>query len=185
MTERVKRGALYEDVIAAPEHKIAEIVEGDLYLSPRPSPRHSNAATALGSDLYEAFHRGRRGPGGWWILFEPELHLNGDVLVPDIAGWRRERLPELPEGPGIDLAPDWVCEVLSPSTEEFDRLEKLPRYALAAVAHLWLVDPSKRRLEVYGRLDLQWVLLEEYSGAAAVSAPPFEAVAVELAPLWV
>lgn len=187
MTERVKSGALYEDIVAAPEDKIAEIVEGSLYLSPRPSLRHRNAATVLGANLNDAFHQGRSGPGGWWILDEPELHLNGDVLVPDLAGWRRERLPTLPnpEGPGIELPPDWLCEVLSPSTEKFDRLEKLPRYALAAVAHLWLIDPSKRRLEVYGRLDLQWVLLEEYSGSAAASAPPFEAVPIELARLWV
>jgi Uma2 family endonuclease len=185
VTEKIKGGALYEDVIAAPEHKVAEIVEGYFYLSPRPAPRHSNAATVLGSDLNDAFHRGRRGPGGWWILFEPELHLIGDVLVPDIAGWKRERLPELPESPGFTVAPDWVCEVLSPSTQTFDRLTKLPRYALAGVAHLWLVDPLKRRLEVYGRLDLTWALLEEYFGDAVVSAPPFEAVAVELAPLWV
>jgi Uma2 family endonuclease len=185
VTEKVKSGALYADIIAAPQDKIAEIVDGDLYLSPRPSLRHSNAASILGANLNDAFHQGRSGPGGWWILDEPELYLNGDVLVPDIAGWRRERLPELPEGSGTDLAPDWVCEVLSPSTEKFDRLEKLPRYASAGIAHLWLVDPSKRRLEVYGRLDFQWVLLEEYSGSAAVSAPPFEAVPIELAPLWV
>jgi Uma2 family endonuclease len=185
VTEKIKGGAIYDDVVAAPEHKVAEIVEGYLYLSPRPAPRHSNAATALGSDLHEAFQRGRRGPGGWWILFEPELHLIGDVLVPDIAGWKRERLPDLPEGPGFELAPDWVCEVLSPSTQRFDRLTKLPRYALAGVRHLWLVDPLTRRLEVYGRLDLAWVLLEEYSGEAAVSAPPFEAIPVELAGVWV
>jgi Uma2 family endonuclease len=185
VTEKVKAGALYADVLAAPEDKIAEIVEGYLYLSPRPSLRHSNAASVLGGDLNSAFHRGRNGPGGWWILYEPEVYVNGDVLVPDIAGWRRERLPELPEGSGTNLAPDWVCEVLSPSTEKFDRLEKLPRYAFAAVAYLWLVDPSKRRLEVYGQVDLQWALLEEYSGAAKVSAPPFEAVPIELAPLWV
>jgi Uma2 family endonuclease len=185
MTEKIKGGALYEDVIAAPEHKVAEIVEGFLYLSPRPAPRHANATSVLGSDLNDAFQRGRRGPGGWWILDEPELHLSGDVLVPDIAGWKRERLPELPEGPGFTLAPDWVCEVLSPSGETFDRLTKLPRYALAGITHLWLVDPLQRRLEVYGRLDLRWILLEQYSGQAAVIAPPFEEVAIELAPLWV
>jgi Uma2 family endonuclease len=187
VTERVKSGALYQDIVAAPEDKIAEIVEGYLYLSPRPSLRHSNAGSVLGANLNSPFHQGRRGPGGWWILDEPELHLHGDVLVPDLAGWRRERLPELPnpESPGVELAPDWVCEILSPSTEKFDRLEKLPRYALATVAQLWLVDPIKRRLEVYGRVDLQWVLLEEYSGSATVVAPPFEAVPIELNPLWV
>src|SRR5688572_30148439 len=110
MTERVKGGALYEDVVAAPEHKVAEIVEGYLYLSPRPALRHGHASSVLGSRLNDAFHQGRSGPGGWWILDEPELHLVGDVLVPDIAGWKRERLLELPEGSGVEVAPDWVCE---------------------------------------------------------------------------
>lgn len=185
MTERVKGGALYEDVIAAPEHKVAEIVEGYLYLSPRPAPRHARASSVLGGDLNDAFDRGRSGPGGWWILDEPELHLRGDVLVPDISGWRRERLPVLPEGPGFEVPPDWLCEILSPSTESFDRGQKLPRYALAGVSHLWLIDPMKRRLEVYGRADLEWLLLEEYSGSAVVNAPPFEPVSLDLAPLWV
>ncbi|HVR43638.1 MAG TPA: Uma2 family endonuclease [Thermoanaerobaculia bacterium] len=185
MTERAKRGADYRDVIAAPEDRIAEIVSGDLYLSPRPSLRHANATSVLGSDLNAAFHRGRRGPGGWWILDEPELHLEGDVLVPDIAGWRRERLPTLPEGSGVEIAPDWLCEVLSPSTERFDRLRKLPRYAAAGVAHLWLVDPSARRLEVFGRLEREWILLERYAGEATVSAPPFEDVPIDLTPVWV
>lgn len=184
MTEKIKDGALYEDVIAAPEYKIAEIVEGFLYLSPRPAPRHANAATVLGSDLNDAFQRGRSGPGGWRILFEPELHLIGDVLVPDIAGWKRERLPDLPDDVGFKVTPDWVCEVLSPSGERFDRLTKLPRYAVAGVNHLWLVDPLQRHLEVFGRHDLQWVLLEQYSGDSTVVAPPFEEVPVELAPLW-
>lgn len=106
------------------------------------------------------------------------------MLVPDIAGWRRERLPELPEGPGIEIPPDWACEVLSPSIEKFGRRQKLPRYAIAGVAHLWLIDPSKRRLEVFSRHELDWVLLEQYSGEAVVNAPPFEAVSIELAPLW-
>jgi len=184
MAQKIKGGALYEDVIAAPRDHVAEIVAGDLYLSPRPSLRHSNAASVLGADLNEAFHRGRRGPGGWWILDEPELHLQGDVLVPDIAGWRRERLPALPDGTGIELAPDWLCEVLSPSTERFDRLEKLPRYALAGVNHLWLIDPLKRLLEVWSRVETHWALIEEFSGKDVVNAPPFEAVSVELAPLW-
>ncbi|MCA1732404.1 MAG: Uma2 family endonuclease, partial [Acidobacteria bacterium] len=105
MSERAKRGADYADVVAAPDDRIAELVFGDLWLSPRPSVRHANATSLLAADLSEAFHRGRRGPGGWWIWFEPELHLRGDVMVPDIAGWKRDRLPELPDGVGIELAP--------------------------------------------------------------------------------
>ena len=184
MTEKTKNNASYDDVIAAPEMKIAELVRGDLYLSPRPALRHSKAASVLGADINDAFHRGRTGPGGWWILDEPELHLASDVLVPDIAGWRRERLPEIPDTAWIGLAPDWVCEVLSPSTEDFDRDLKLPLYAAGGVSHLWLVDPRERSLEVYGQLDSKWVLLERHRGDATVHAPPFEAVAFDLAPVW-
>lgn len=184
MSEKIKSGALYDDVIAAPEMKIAELVGGDLYLSPRPAMRHSKVASVLGADLNDAFHRGRTGPGGWWILDEPELHLGNDVLVPDIAGWRRERLPEIPDAGWMELTPDWLCEVLSPSTERFDRNLKLPLYAAAGVMHLWLVDPENRTLEVYGRMDASWVLLETHHGDATVHAPPFEAVGIELVPLW-
>lgn len=185
MTERIKAGAVYQDVIAAPDDRIAEIVEGYLYLSPRPAIRHSHVLSVLGADLSEAFHRGRRGPGGWWILIEPELHLDADVLVPDIVGWRRERVPELPDAAGMTIVPDWVCEILSPSTERFDRLAKLPRYAAAGVPSLWLVDPPNRRLEVYRRVELEWVLLEQYTGSTTVSAPPFEAAPIELGAVWV
>ncbi len=184
MTEKVKGNALYEDVIAAPEMKIAELVAGDLYLSPRPSLRHATSATVLGADLNDAFHRGRRGPGGWWILFEPELHFGADVLVPDIAGWRRERLPQIPDAPGMELAPDWLCEVLSPSSERFDRRTKLPLYAQAGVSHLWLVHPANRELEVYASVEQQWSFLEKYSGNVTVFAPPFESVSIDLEPLW-
>jgi Uma2 family endonuclease len=184
MTEKRKSGASYDDVLDAPESQVAELVHGDLYLSPRPSPRHANATSVLGAKLNSAFHQGRGGPGGWWIWDEPELHLFGNVLVPDLAGWRRSRLPELPDEVGIDLAPDWLCEVLSPSTERFDRREKLPRYALAEVGHLWLVDPQRRVLEVYARAGATWTLLESWAGTAAVIAPPFEALAIDLADLW-
>lgn len=184
MSEKVRSGASYDDVIAAPEDKIAEVVGGDLYLSPRPAIRHARALSALGADLHDAFDRGRSGPGGWWILHEPEIHLFGDVLVPDLAGWRRERLPALPDVAALDLAPDWVCEVLSPSTERFDRLQKMPRYALSTVAHLWVVDVPGRQLEVYRRAGSEWIRLESHAGSALVSAPPFEAAAIDLSALW-
>lgn len=184
MSERAKRGADYADVLTAPDDRIAELVVGDLWLSPRPSLRHSNAVSLLAGRLSDAFHWGRSGPGGWWIWFEPELHLGADVMVPDLAGWRWERLPHIPEGVGIELAPDWACEVLSPSTERLDRELKLPRYALAGIEYLWLLDPLARRLEVLARAGDGWRRVEEHRGAATVSAPPFEEATIDLAPLW-
>lgn len=184
MTEKTRTGATYDDLIAAPADQIAEMLGGDLYLSPRPALRHSRVLSALGSDLHDAFDRGRSGPGGWWILDEPEVHLDGDVLVPDLAGWRRERLPSIPDAPAMKLPPDWVCEVLSPSTERFDRSQKMPRYALAGVGHVWIVDLPLRRLEVHARRGSEWRLLETYGGSERVAAAPFEAVPIELAALW-
>ncbi|MGH9457478.1 MAG: Uma2 family endonuclease [Thermoanaerobaculia bacterium] len=184
MSPRGRRGATYDDVAAAPPDKIAETVEGDLYLSPRPAPRHANAAASLTADLHDAFQRGRRGPGGWWILFEPELHLGDDVLVPDIAGWRRERLAELPETAWFELPPDWLCEVISPSTEILDRDRKLPAYAAAGVAHVWIVDAARRTLEILRREGSTLRLVTTYRGAALISEPPFDAVTIELGALW-
>lgn len=182
MTEKVKSGATYEDVIEAPPDRIAEMADGDLYLSPRPSLRHASVSSVLGAMLNRNFHR--RGAGGWWILDEPELHLRGDVLVPDIAGWRRERLPDLPNEAAMTQSPDWACEILSPSTELFDRHGKLPRYALASVNHVWLVDVGGKRLEVYALQGDQLVLTETHSGATTIAAPPFESRPIDLDEIW-
>ena len=184
MSERVKEDATYDDVIEAPADRIAEISGGDLYLSPRPAPRHARATAALMSDLHDAFDRGRSGPGGWWVLFEPELHLGGDVVVPDIAAWRRIRLASLPDEAWFNLAPDWVCEILSPSTRDFDRFNKMPAYAAAGVGHLWLVDPRTKRLDVFRQAEGSWTIAETFAGAVNVVAEPFEAIEVELARLW-
>lgn len=184
MTEKSRSGATYDDLVAAPEDRIAEMLGGDLYLSPRPAIRHSRIISVLGADIHDAFDRGRSGPGGWWILDEPELHLSGDVLVPDLAGWRRERMPAIPDAPAMELAPDWVCEVLSPSTERFDRLQKMPRYALAGVSHAWIVDLPKRRVEIHAREGIDWRPVACYSGLVMFSAAPFDAVAIELSRLW-
>src|SRR5688572_33185759 len=114
MADPAARHASYEDVLAAPPEKVAEVVDGELYLNPRPAGPHTAAATALGEELGPPFKRGRGGPGGWIILFEPELHLGANILVPDLAGWRRERLPVITNRlPYFELAPDWACEVLS------------------------------------------------------------------------
>lgn len=185
MSESIKKGATYEDLVAAPADKVGELLEGDLYLSPRPSPRHANAASALATDLHDAFQRGRSGPGGWWILFEPEVHLRDDVLVPDIAGWRRDELPVLPEIPWFEKAPDWLCEVISPSTARLDREKKLPIYARSGIEHVWIVDPSLKTLEVLRRAADRYILVGAHFGETSVSAPPFEDIVIQLGALWV
>jgi Uma2 family endonuclease len=135
-------------------------------------------------ELGAPFHRGRGGPGGWWILDEPELHLGADILVPDLAGWRRERMPAIPETAWFELAPDWVCEVLSPATARLDRMSKMPRYAANEIPYCWLVDPSARTLETFKLSDGQWILLASFVDAADVAVEPFEAVAFPLDALW-
>ena len=132
-----RRRATYADLLEVPEHLVAEIIDGELLTSPRPASPHALAASAIGSALFDRFNGppgGADRPGGWWILFEPELHLGEDVLVPDHAGWRRERMPALPDVVGFTLAPDWVCEVISPSTARIDRGRKLRVYAREQVA---------------------------------------------------
>jgi Uma2 family endonuclease len=179
-----RRPASYADLESLPDSVIGELVAGTLYASPRPAMPHTLAASRLGIALGGPFDQGRGGPGGWFVLFEPELHLKEDVLVPDLAGWRRERIPRLPQSAALTLAPDWVCEVLSVSTRVLDRSVKLPVYASAGVRHVWLVDPEARTLEVF-RLDgVHYTLLATYAGAARVRVEPFEAVELELAFLW-
>jgi Uma2 family endonuclease len=180
----VKRRATYDDLLQVPPHRVAEIVDGDLYASPRPASRHALASSALGSELWPPFHQGRGGPGGWWILFEPEMHFGSDVLVPDLAGWRRERMPDFPDTPAFTLAPDWVCEVVSPNTERLDRAKKMPVYAREGVAHFWLVNPTSRTVEICRLADGRWLLLATHEGAERVRAEPFAAVELGLAPLW-
>lgn len=167
-----------------PDHFVAEIVDGDLYATPRPSPRHSSASSGLGGALHGPFDRGRGGPGGWRVLDELELHLGPDVLVPDIAAWRRERLPRIPDEAFMSLAPDWVCEVLSPSTAALDRVRKLAVYAREGVAHAWLVDPIARTLEVL-KLDApRWSIIATHEGRDVIRAEPFDAIELDLTLLW-
>lgn len=167
--------ATYQDVIDAPPNKVAEILAGELHLSPRPASRHSRAHSRIGMDI-EPFDRD---PIGWVILYEPELHLGRDVLVPDLAGWRRARMPEIPDTVGFTLAPDWVCEVASPSTRRIDRLLKLPIYRREDVPWVWLVDPVAESVEVLNGLDTRWVIEATAIGAGAVRLPPFEAIELD------
>ncbi len=179
-----RRPATYEDLLAVPEHLVAEILDGELQTSPRPAVPHAIATSGLGADLIGPFDRGRGGPGGWWMLAEPELHLAADVVVPDLAGWRRARVPDLPRGAFLEIAPDWVCETLSPSTERLDRGTKLAIYAREGVVHVWLLNPLSETLEVY-RLELgRWLLLETHAGDVAARSEPFDAVELELWRLW-
>jgi Uma2 family endonuclease len=179
-----RTAATYEDLLAVPDHLVAEILDGGLHTSPRPAPRHADASAGLSGALRGPFDRGRGGPGGWRILGEPELHLGRDVIVPDLAGWRRERLPRLPDEAYISIAPDWVCEVLSPSTAAIDRVKKLTIYARESVLHAWLVDPLAQMLEVF-RLDAgRWTLVGTWAGTDSIRAEPFEALDLDLTLLW-
>ena len=178
------RRATYQDVLNAPAHRVAEIVDGTLYTHPRPAMPHALASSNLGDELVSPFGKGRGGPGGWWIIDEPELHLAEDVLVPDLAGWSRERMPDYPTTAYVTLAPDWVCEVLSPSTRKLDLCGKRPIYAREGVAHLWLVDPVDRTLEAFKLRDGQWALIVTVADAGPVCIRPFDAITFSLGDLW-
>lgn len=176
--------ATYQDVVNAPEHMVAEIVDGKLYTHPRPSPPHAIAHSRLGYLIEPPFDFGDGGPGGWWVLDEPELHFDEDIVVPDIAGWRRERMPVPPSDAYFTLAPDWVCEVLSPSTRKLDLGGKLKVYARAGVSYIWFLDPTDRSLAAYQLGKTQWELVEKLYEDASVSLLPFDAIRFNLSNLW-
>jgi Uma2 family endonuclease len=163
---------------------VAEIVDGELWLSPRPGGPHASVASVLGEELGPPFKRGRGGPGGWIILYEPELHLGADIVVPDLAGWRRERLPAVGNVAYFTLAPDWLCEVVSRSTEKLDRAKKLPIYATHGIRHVWIANPVQRTLEVLRLHDGKWLTLAVHCDNAKVRAEPFDAIELDLAVLW-
>lgn len=185
MAEPARKRATYDELLALPSNIVGQLVFGVLHTHARPAPKHARASTALGEDLGGPFNRGRGGPGGWIILDEPEVHLGEHVLVPDLAGWRRERMPELPVDKAyFDLAPDWVCEVLSPSTSGLDRGEKRAVYAEHGVKPLWFVDPEGQTLEVLALDGATYRVIDVWSGDAKVRAIPFDAIELELGALW-
>jgi Uma2 family endonuclease len=179
-----KKPATYADLEALPAHVVGELIAEELYVSPRPAMPHTVVGSRLGGELSVRFDRGSGGPGGWIILFEPELHFGEDALVPDLAGWRRERMPRPPRTAAVSLAPDWVCEVLSPSTAALDRRVKLPVYARQGVRHVWLMDPEARTLEVLRLEEARYLPLVTHTGLAPVRAEPFEAIELDMAFLW-
>jgi Uma2 family endonuclease len=182
--KHVERPATYDDLLRVPDHLVAEIVDGELYTNPRPASPHAVATSVIGYELVGPFQIGRGGPGGWWILDEPELHLGTDVLVPDIAGWRRERMPVMPNVPWFDLAPDWVCEAISPSTARLDRFKKLPIYAREQVQFAWIVDANLRSLEAFRLENGRWSYIAQHVGDAVVHVEPFEVLEINLANFW-
>lgn len=192
MTGPARRRATYQDVLDAPDDKIAQVVNGVLHLFPRPRIHHQRVTSVLGAVLLTRFDLGGGGPAGWILLVEPELHLGDDILVPDIAGWRVERLPES-EAEGTDgddgvafvtIAPDWICETLSRSTQRFDRGDKMASYAAAGVKHAWLVHPVRRTVEVFRLYRRRWKTLATHHDHERIRAEPFEALELDLALLW-
>ncbi len=184
MGDPAKKLATYEDVLNAPEHKVAEVLAGELHLSPRPAGPDGSVTSILGGELGQPFSRGRGGPGGWIILDEPEIHLGRDIVVPDLAGWRRERMPLVADEPFFSLSPDWICEVLSPSTEKIDRVQKLAIYAREKVQHAWLIDPRKRTLEALRLHEGKWLILATHHDDDKARIEPFDAIELDLSILW-
>lgn len=179
------RIATYQDVLDAPESVVAELIAGQLYVQSRPRVRHGLAQVALGTVLGAEFQDGLGRQGGWRLLPEPELHIDDDVLVPDLAGWRIERFPrDHGDAVGVKVAPDWVCEILSPSTMRKDRMLKIPRYAKAGVSWAWVVDPEAELLEVFRRDGEHWVLVATAGDEAELTLPPFETLDLPLARIW-
>jgi Uma2 family endonuclease len=184
MVKPLKTDATYADLCAVPEDFVAEILGGELYASPQPVIRHVRAASALGALIAGPFQFGINGPGGWLFLDEPEVHFDADVLVPDLAGWRTERVADWSDAAFLTVAPDWVCEVLSPSTERLDRTKKLAIYAREGVKHAWLVDPLPRALEILRLEGGRWTWTATHEGGQHVRAEPFDAIELELHALW-
>ncbi len=186
MAEATRLQTLYDAIEELPEGVTGELINGQLHTQPRPTGSHALASSNLGIDIGSRYSRGRGGPGGWWIIDEPEVHFvrNEEILVPDLAGWRRERMPQLPEDQRFEVVPDWVCEILSPATASKDREIKLPIYAHYGVGYAWLIDPEAGSLEAYHWADGSWNIIASYRDDDAVDASPFPEAGFQVADLW-
>jgi Uma2 family endonuclease len=185
MAELAKKKASYEDLYNIPENMTGEIINGELFVHPRPARKHIYAASVLDKEIGVSYQFGRGGgPGGWIILVEPEIGLDEDILVPDLGGWRRERFPASENTNWISVAPDWVCEILSPSTVQVDKIRKMPIYAKNGVEHIWLIDPTVRTMDVFRLESGRWFLLGSFAENDKVRAEPFQEVEIELGSLW-
>ena len=185
MAEPAKKKASYDDLYRIPDNMIGEIINGELIATPRPSVLHSFASSCLGGELIPPYHHGRGGgPGGWVILDEPEIRFGEDILVPDLAGWRKARFSSPKQTNSLLVTPDWVCEVLSPGTVRIDKMGKMPIYARHGVPYLWLVDPAAKTLNVFRLKNGEWVVAGLYVENAVVRAEPFQEIEIDLNILW-
>jgi Uma2 family endonuclease len=184
MAEPVKKEATYEDLYSIPENMTGEIIEGELIVTPRPARRHIEVASSLGGELVPPYRFGRGGPGGWLIYDEPEIHFGKNVIVPDLAGWKSERLSTTAEEHCFTVPPDWVCEILSPGTARTDRVKKMRIFAAYNVPYAWIVDPMLMILEVFKLESGNWVVRGLYAENEKVRAEPFEELEIDLRNLW-
>ena len=175
---------LYKELCDLPDNVVGEIINEELVVMPRPAPKHARASSSLGSKIFDSYDEGNGGPGGWWIFFEPEMHFLDDVIVPDIAGWKKERMPKLPEEAYFSLSPDWVCEVLSPSTARYDKISKFKIYEENKIPYYWIVDPLNRVLEIFELDQKNYKLVFVFDQNSLVKAPPFEELEFNLGSLW-
>jgi Uma2 family endonuclease len=185
MVDLAKKNAVYADLFDLPDNVTGEILAGQLEVHPRPAPRHALAASAVGALLFSRFASRSDSDAEWWILYEPECHLGDDIVVPDIAGWRKSTMATLPETAWFDVCPDWVCEVISPATAKRDRGIKRDIYAREGVGHFWIVDPIEKLVEVFELQSLHWVLVQTAMDDQVIGLRPFESMPFELSALWV
>ena len=185
MSEPAGKKASYDDLFSIPENTTGEIIDGELFVTPRPSRKHGYTASALDKKIGSPYQFGDSGgPGGWIIIVEPEISLGENIIVPDLGGWRKERFPVSEETNWISVPPDWACEVLSPGTVRLDKIKKMPLYAKHAVGHLWLIDPIAKSLDVYRLESGMWTVAGFYAEEDKVRAEPFEEVEIDLNDLW-
>lgn len=184
MTKTVNKQASYQDIIDLPENMVGEIIHGRLEMRPKSATRYALASSSLSAELVSSFQQGQDGAGGWWIIDEPVCHLDSHVLVPDLVGWRRQRMPALPKTACFKTPPDWICEILSPTTTRIDRIVKMPIYAELGINYLWLIDPVLRTLEAYELHDGHWLLTGAHADNESIAIAPFAEHTFSLTDLW-
>lgn len=184
MNEPAKKIATYDDLCGLPDTMVGEIIDGEVIASPRPSRSHGHTASILGGEIVPPYFAGRGGPGGWIIIDEPEIAFGDDIIVPDLAGWKKERFPAIEEHNWIEVIPDWVCEIVSPSSSRMDRVKKMGIYARHGCPYYWIIDPSGKTLEVFENNQGTWMVIGSYGGDDLVRALPFKEIAIDLRLLW-